>query len=442
MKTARQIAVEALGKVNGSKGYSNIVIDKALEQSGLDLRDAAFATALFYGVLERMLTLDHCIAGFSKTPVEKLTPQVREILRVSLYQILYMDSVPDSAAVNEAVNLTRVFRKESAGGFVNGVLRAFLRSGKRVPRMAGSRADQLSVQYSCPAWLVQLWLDSYGEENTEGILKTSLGRPPVYIRANTLKTTADALSSRLEEEGAVVRRDEMEENCLRVSGTGDVTALPAFPEGLFHVQDKSSQLCVKALDARPGMRVLDICAAPGGKSFTAAQWMHGEGELLAMDLYRARAALVAEGAQRLGICCIAAKEGDASRYNSKLGLFDRVLCDAPCSGLGIIRRKPEIKYKNPEELGEIPQLQYNILSNSANYVKKGGILLYSTCTLNPGENEGVVERFLAEHRDFAPCRLPQSLGSSGHTVTLFPHQGDTDGFFISTMERVRHDDKD
>ncbi len=442
MKTARQIAVEALGKVNGSKGYSNIVIDKALEQSGLDLRDAAFATALFYGVLERMLTLDHCIAGFSKTPVEKLTPQVREILRVSLYQILYMDSVPDSAAVNEAVNLTRVFRKESAGGFVNGVLRAFLRSGKRVPRMAGSRADQLSVQYSCPAWLVQLWLDSYGEENTEGILKTSLGRPPVYIRANTLKTTADALSSRLEEEGAVVRRDEMEENCLRVSGTGDVTALPAFQEGLFHVQDKSSQLCVKALDARPGMRVLDICAAPGGKSFTAAQWMHGEGELLAMDLYRARAALVAEGAQRLGICCIAAKEGDASRYNSKLGLFDRVLCDAPCSGLGIIRRKPEIKYKNPEELGEIPQLQYNILSNSANYVKKGGILLYSTCTLNPGENEGVVERFLAEHRDFAPCRLPQSLGSSGHTVTLFPHQGDTDGFFISTMERVRHDDKD
>ncbi|PWL58335.1 16S rRNA (cytosine(967)-C(5))-methyltransferase RsmB [Merdimmobilis hominis] len=442
MKTARQIAVEALGKVNGSKGYSNIVIDKALEQSGLDLRDAAFATALFYGVLERMLTLDHCIAGFSKTPVEKLTPQVREILRVSLYQILYMDSVPDSAAVNEAVNLTRVFRKESAGGFVNGVLRAFLRSGKRVPRMAGSRADQLSIQYSCPAWLVQLWLDSYGEENTEGILKTSLGRPPVYIRVNTLKTTADALSVQLEEEGAVVRRDEMEENCLRVSGTGDVTALPAFQEGLFHVQDKSSQLCVKALDARPGMRVLDICAAPGGKSFTAAQWMHGEGELLAMDLYRARAALVAEGAQRLDIGCIAAKEGDASRYNSKLGLFDRVLCDAPCSGLGIIRRKPEIKYKNPEELGEIPQLQYNILSNSANYVKKGGILLYSTCTLNPGENEGVVERFLAEHRDFAPCRLPQSLGSSGHTVTLFPHQGDTDGFFISTMERVRHDDKD
>lgn len=161
-----------------------------------------------------------------------------------------------------------------------------------------------------------------------------------------------------------------------------------------------------------------------------------------MDLYRARAALVAEGAQRLGIGCITAKEGDASRYNSKLGLFDRVLCDAPCSGLGIIRRKPEIKYKNPEELGEIPQLQYSILSNSANYVKEGGILLYSTCTLNPGENEGVVERFLAEHRDFAPCRLPQSLGSSGHTVTLFPHQGDTDGFFISTMERVRHDDKD
>ena len=442
MKTARQIAVEALGKVNGSKGYSNIVIDKALEQSGLDLRDAAFATALFYGVLERMLTLDHCIAGFSKTPVEKLTPQVREILRVSLYQILYMDSVPDSAAVNEAVNLTRVFRKESAGGFVNGVLRAFLRSGKRVPRMAGSRADQLSVQYSCPAWLVQLWLDSYGEENTEGILKTSLGPPPVYIRANTLKTTADALSSRLEEEGAGVRRDEMEENCLRGSGTGDGTALPAFQEGLFHVQDKSSQLCVKALDARPGMRVLDICAAPGGKSFTAAQWMHGEGELLAMDLYRARAALVAEGAQRLGIGCITAKEGDASRYNSKLGLFDRVLCDAPCSGLGIIRRKPEIKYKNPEELGEIPQLQYSILSNSANYVKEGGILLYSTCTLNPAENEEVVARFLAEHPGFAPCRLPQSLGSASHMVTLFPHQGDTDGFFISTMKRVGNDDND
>ena len=435
MKTARQIAVEALGKVNRSKGYSNIVIDKALEESGLDLRDAAFATALFYGVLERMLTLDHCIGGFSKTPVEKLTPQVREILRISLYQMLYMDSVPDSAAVNEAVNLTRAMGKASASGFVNGVLRAFLRSGKRVPRMAGSRAEQLSIQYSCPAWLVQLWLDSYGEENAKGILETSLGRPPVYIRVNTLKTTAEQLTARLEEEGAVVRPDEEEENCLKVSGTGDVTSLAAFEEGLFHVQDKSSQLCTKALDVRPGMRVLDLCAAPGGKTFTIAQRMKGEGEILAMDLYRARASLIAQGAQRLGIGCITAKEGDASRFNSKLGEFDRVLCDAPCSGLGIIRRKPEIKYKNPEELQEIPEIQNKILSNAANYVKEGGILVYSTCTLNPQENEQVVEKFLQEHPQFRPCRLPQSLGSSGHMVTLLPHERGTDGFFIASMQR-------
>lgn len=436
MKTARQITVEALMKVNKGGGYSNLVIDNSIAASGLDVRDAGFATALFYGVLERMITLDHCIKGFSNMKLEKLSPPVREILRMSLYQLMYMDTVPESAAVNEGVNLAKTMGQEKAAGLINGILRSFIRAGKRVPRMAGTRADQLSIQYSAPAPMIEMLIDSYGEEAAIGVLATSLGRPPVYVRVNTMKTTVEALLPILEQEGIVADTDTGTENALRLSATGDITSHASFKAGLYHVQDLSSQLCCKALDVQSGQRVIDVCAAPGGKTFTLAQLLAGEGTVLALDLHASRTRLIREGAKRLGLPNVETKENDATSYNSTFGEFDRVLCDVPCSGFGIIRRKPEIKYKKQEDIGELPQIQYKILENSSKYCKADGILVYSTCTLNKQENEAVIERFLKEHSEFCAEPLLAAFGEAGYYKTFFPHIDSSDGFFVATVRAV------
>lgn len=438
MKNARQLAVRALVKVNETGGYSNLVVDSLLDAGALSAQDAAFATALVYGVLERRITLDYVIGRYSKTPLRKLDSQVREILRMSLYQLLYMDSVPDRAAVNEGVKLTRAMGKTSAGGFVNGVLRAFLRDEKQIiPEGARlPRTERLSVEYATPVWLVQMLCDQYGEEDAIGVLAASLGRPPLYLRANTLRTTAGQLAEELSG-AALFTEQDSPENCLRVARSGDLTRLPAFAEGRFHVQDKASQLCVRALDVHPEQAVLDVCAAPGGKSFTAAQYLENRGRLVSRDIYPARVQLLADGAARLGITCLEASVGDASVYDPDLGGFDRVLCDVPCSGLGIIRRKPEIKYKNPDEFAALPDYQYQILCASAGYLKPEGVLVYSTCTLNKAENEQVIERFLREHGDFAPCPLAAIGLPEQYYTTLLPHRGGSDGFFISAVRRVQ-----
>lgn len=437
-KTARLLAVEALHKVHKEGAYSNLTLDSLLEASALSPRDRALATALFYGVLERQLTLDGCIARYSKLPLQRLDGKVAEILRISLYQLLYLDSVPDSAAVSEGVELTRTIGKTSASGFVNGVLRAFLRDDKKLPISPGAPvAVRFGMAYSAPQWLVEHLITHYGEEDAEGILAASLGKPPLTLRQNPLRISREALMAQLEEGGITVTGDEALPHCLTMEGAGDLTKLPAYGGGLFHVQDRASQFCCAALDVRPGMRVLDVCAAPGGKSFTLAQMMENRGELFSCDLHENRVGLIRQGAQRLGIGCIKAAQNDATKLDVKLGYFDRVLCDVPCSGLGIIRRKPEIKYKDPKEFETLPPLQYKILETSANYVDEDGILLYSTCTLNPRENEEVVARFLSLHPEFVPAPLPEGLGAGGsHQHTLLPHKGGTDGFFIATVRRL------
>lgn len=435
MSNARQTAVQALLKVNTQDAFSNLAIDALLENSDLSARDRAFASALFYGALERMITLDYCIAPYCKMPLHKLSPAVLEILRTAVYQMLYMDTIPHSAAVNEAVGLAAKFGKRSAGSLINAVLRAFLRDGGRIPALKGTPTQRLSVEYSCPEWIIEAWLKSYGEENLLGLLNASLGAPPLYLRANTQRITADALLEKLRAQGLDCEMDTPE-GCIRVMSAGQLQAGEAYRAGAFHVQDKASQLCALALGAQRGEHILDVCAAPGGKSFTIAQQMGDEGRLFAMDVLPGRVSLIAASKKRLGLRCVIPTLNDAAVFSEKHRGADRVLCDVPCSGLGIIRRKPEIKYKKPETLLNLPEIQYKILETSSRYVKGGGVLLYSTCTLLPQENEAVVARFLAAHPEFEPCALPEAICPDGaHSAVLMPHLHGTDGFFMAKLLR-------
>ena len=433
MKSPRQIAVEALMKVDSRGAWSNLALDNQLENYNMDSRDSAFVSALFYGVLERLVTLDACIAAHSRTSLEKMSPAVRQALRTGIYQLLYMDGVPDSAAVNESVELVKKLRKAQAAGFVNGVLRSFLRGGKAVPVPGSPLAASLSLEYSGPRPLVELWLEGYGEEAARRLLAGSLGRPPLYLRVNTLLITAEELISRLTAHGVETRPDGDLPHCLAVKKIGAVHQLPEYKRGFFHVQDKSSQLCALAVDARPGMRVLDACSAPGGKAFTLMQLMEGQGEIVAADLHSHRVKLIADRAKKMKLPGIGPRQSDMAVPDQSLGMFDRVLCDVPCSGLGVIRRKPEIKYKSLGDFEKLPSIQYKILETTAQYCKVGGRVLYSTCTLNPVENEGVAERFLGENQGFVPAELPPLLGGTMRTIQS---ELGADGFFLAAFRRI------
>ncbi len=435
----RLTAVKMLLKMEESDSYSNILLDSVLSEAKLSERDKAFAAALFYGVTERRITLDHIIAVNSKIPFHKLDKAAVAILRAGLYQLLYMDSVPESAAVNESVKLCKKLRLFSAQGFVNGMLRGFVRGGKKISYLGMERADRLSVEYSCPRWLVEKWIEEYDVERTVQALKASVGKPPVYARVNTIRTSADKLLERLRQEKIPARKYPALDDCIVLGKTGDIEKSKAFREGLFHVQDISSQLCCLTLRPVVNETVIDICAAPGGKSFTMAELMSNNGSLYSLDLHDMRVGLIEDGAARLGIRIITAKQGDATRYNPELPQADRVLCDVPCSGLGVIRRKPEIKYKNPAEFEELPQIQRRILETASKYVKAGGTLVYSTCTLSKAENDDVAEGFREVHPEFVPIvqDVPVEGAENSYKRTYFPDENGGDGFFTASFRRIR-----
>ena len=395
-------------------------------------------SALVYGVLERRLTLDYQIEKHSKLPLKKLSPKVLCILRCGVYQLLFMDKVPPSAAVNESVKLTRQMGQAAAAGFVNAVLRAVGRDGLLLPDCKKDPVRFLSVKGSCPEWLVRLWIKAYGAEEIKRMLDAFLGQPGTFLRVNTLKTSAADLQVRLHDEGAAASPVEGMPHTLRLNG-GAVERLPAFQDGLFHVQNTASQLCCAALDAKPGMTVADVCSAPGGKAFTLAEMMENTGKILAYDQYSARVELIRKGAARLCINIIEAGVRDAGGMPEKEAFADRVWCDVPCSGLGVIGRKPEIRYKDEKSLEKLPQIQYNILCSSAKLLKIGGLLVYSTCTLNPAENEAVVSRFLKQHPDFReiPVSLPDwaRCVRTGEGVTLLPEFRGMDGFYFAVLRR-------
>lgn len=431
METARTAALDVLLQVEQG-GYLGIALEKRLRRSNLPAQERAFCTKLCRQVLERRLTSWHILRHYLSRPLEKLDREVRCILEMGVCQLLYFRSVPDRAAVDESVKLCGYARKTSAKGFVNGILRAFLRDSLAIPPCEGDDLDRLSVTYSIPRAAASLLLQALGEEKTRQVLARALEEAPLCIRVNTLCTDADTLGDKLAAEGVTVRRTPLDPDALILDNTGPLTALPAFCEGLCHVQDLVCQLCARAVDARPGMRVLDTCAAPGGKSFSMAQQMQDRGELVCCDIHPHKAELVRQGANRLGLHAIIPIVQDAAIYNEKLGKFDRVLCDVPCSGLGILRRKPEIKYKDPAAWEALPELQYKILENSSKYCQKGGLLVYATCTLLPRENGQLAERFLGEHPEF--CAAPHPLCGGSWQRTFLPGEIG-DGFFIARFMR-------
>ncbi|MBQ3005423.1 MAG: 16S rRNA (cytosine(967)-C(5))-methyltransferase RsmB [Clostridia bacterium] len=439
MKSARQIAFEALLKIHKDGAYSNLVLDGLLKENpGLEERDKSFVCNIVYGTLDRLILIDYNIGLYLNQPVKKLKPELHTILRMGTYQLLFMDKVPSRAAVNESVNLAKANKSNFAASMVNAVLRRVADNGLRLPEGTDNDPKYLAVKYSCPEWLISLWIDSYGFENAVSLAEKALEAPPLVVRCNTVKTTVDELIWSLAEEGVVSEKTSIAPDALIINVSAAVDELEAYKSGLFHVQDLASQLCCMALDAKPGETVFDLCSAPGGKTFTIAQMMNNSGTVRAFDIYQSRVELIRNGAARLGLTNVFSYLSDAAIFNENYGYADKVLCDVPCSGLGIIRRKPEIRFKKTADIDNLPDLQYRILCNATRYLNAGGRLVYSTCTLNPKENSEVCDRFLNEHPDFTAVDfLPQiqRYNKNEKYLTLMPHIHSTDGFFVAVFEK-------
>lgn len=435
-KSARQIAFEILLKIEKNKAYSNLAIDSAVKASCPDSTDCAFISRLVYGVTERKITLDYVISGYLSEPISKLKKEVLVILRLGTYQLLFSDKIPDSAAVNESVKLAKNNRCGFASGLVNAVLRNVAKHGFSVPEDL-EPVKRISVLYSAPEELVKFLSYHYGENNAEEFLKTALEPKKVIIRVNTVKTSAENLKKLLENEGVEVKTLSVA-NALEINVNKAVYELQSYKDGLFHVEDISSQLCIQALDPFENCTLIDVCAAPGGKSFTAAEYMNNKGTVLSCDIYASRTDLIKDGAKRLGLNCIKTFVNDATRFNGDFPEADRVLCDVPCSGMGIIGKKPEIKYKNLDEIKELLPVQKSILETASKYVKSGGRLVYSTCSVNPNENRKICDAFLKEHPEFHSVKvLPDTARTvdEGDYLTLMLHTNNCDGFFIAVFDR-------
>lgn len=419
MANARKVAVKALTAVSNNKAYSNIILNKVFDNNPMNHTEKAFATALFYGVLDRKLSIDYILSIFVKKGLKKITPITLEALRISVYQIYFMDKVPDSAAVNESVNIVKASKERFNASFVNGVLRNILREKPNLP--SDDSIESLSVRYSCPKWIINSFVNDYGIDSAKKLLDASLQKPPVTLRVNTVKITADELINILENDG--LKAEKLNENAINILSGIDVKDSKCYKQGLFHIQDLASQKSIEKLDLKPQMRVLDLCSAPGGKSFTAASIMENTGEILSFDLYEKRVELIDKGAKRLDFDIIKVQVGDATEYKKEIGVFDAVICDVPCSGLGVIRRKPEIKYKDIEDFKELQSIQKIILENASRYLKQNGKILYTTCTLRCDENENIVSDFLKNNNNF----------TLEYEKTYMPHIDGTDGFFCALL---------
>ncbi|MGN0975976.1 MAG: 16S rRNA (cytosine(967)-C(5))-methyltransferase RsmB [Gemmiger sp.] len=431
--TARYLAVRALCHQD-QQGFANLVLDGELKRAGLTGREAAFCTGIFYTVLERRRLLDAVLAQFSKMPPEKMDPPVRNILRSGLAQAKYL-GVPVSAAVNESVKLARAFGKSSAAGMVNAVLRRAVSFDENTLEFK-EKQQRLAVMQSLSDDVAALLLAQYGDEAFE-LAAATYDRRPTAIRVNTLKTNSDALAGMLAGEGATTTAGPWPGSLL-VQFEGSPAATKAFGQGLFHVQGIPSQLAALSVNAGAGQRVLDLCAAPGGKSVTIAQQMGNSGTLLSCDATERRAGLIRRAFDRCGITCGRTLANDAATFRPELAVFDRVLCDVPCSGLGIMGKKPDIRYKDLAGTEELCGLQAKILKNGARYLAQNGRLVYSTCTVNRAENEDQIRAFLAENGEFhvlAPYLALEGAEDTGFGTLFLPHRTGTDGFFIAVLER-------
>lgn len=436
---ARDTALEVLLQIAGANAWSDGSLKRTIAKNGLDSRDAALATRLSYGVVQNRMLLDYYIGVWCSQKPNRLEPLILNILRIGAYQILFMDKIPHHAAVSEAVEMTRRWGRPKAAGMVNAVLRKFVANWLDMPALPdGSVAETLSIRYSHPQWLVEQLLAALGEEETEAFLQQDNTVVPTTIQTNTLLTAPEELEKELRAANVAVEPHTWLAGCFQVSGTGDLENLPAFRDGHFMVQDAAAHLVALAAAPQPTDRVLDVCAAPGGKSFALAIEMGDRGDVLSCDVHPHKLKLIENGAARLGIHSIRTALADGrERHAAWVDQADVVVADVPCSGIGIIRKKPDIRYKDPLELQKLPALQRAILDNAAAYVRPGGVLVYSTCTVLKAENEGVTSAFLAEHPEFSmePFDLPDPLGHCEGQLTLWPQRYGTDGFYICRIRR-------
>lgn len=431
--SARDTALSVLIACRKKGAWMDAALKQQLGRDRLDRRDAALATRLCAAVMQNRLLLDEWISRYLKGKLSALQPAVLDVLRLAVCQLRFFDKLPPSAVVDEAVEQAKRLSNPRAAGLVNGLLRSMLRDPSRLTLPEG-----LSLRYSHPQALVDLLRENVGAERLEALLQSHNAAPGVYAQVNSLRADAGSLMALLEADGLTAAPHPWLADCFLLSG-GGVEQSAAFREGLFYVQDPAARLAVLALDPKPGDAILDCCAAPGGKSFAAAIRMQNTGSVTACDIHPHKIALLENGASRLGITCLSARVQDASQPNPEwAGRFDRVIADVPCSGLGVIRKKPDIRYKDLAPLEGLPRVQRRILEAQAAHLRPGGILVYSTCTILRRENEAVVDAFLADHPEFSP--VPLDLPGIGRVEsgrkTLLPCDEGTDGFFIAKLQKI------
>lgn len=444
----RKGAYRVLSKVLYEETYSNIALNEEIKRGDYGDKDLNLLTELVYGTVEKLMTLNYGIDHFSKVPTKKMDNATRLILQLGAYQVLFLDRVPDFAIANEAGKLAKVYASRSKG-FINGVLRNMIRRKEEIPwpKKEKDFIEYLSVTYSYPKWLVQELLRFYSKDFTEELFAASSKNPPLYFRVNTLKINKEQLMEYMKEQGLEVEQSPLIAEALKVRGLKNITDFKPLKEGWVHIQDLSSMLVAKSLAPKPGEVVMDLCSAPGGKTTHIAQLMDNQGTVIARDIFSHKLQLIQAHSKRLGIDMIQTQKFSGEKLDEEyIGKADRVLVDAPCSGLGVLRRKPEIKYRlQKESLAELQKLQRTILENASKYVRPGGVLVYSTCTLHPMENQGITDKFLETHQDFMPVDLKierktefqqePNLFTKAGEISVFPNKHEMDGFYIRKFQK-------
>ncbi|MGL6105341.1 16S rRNA (cytosine(967)-C(5))-methyltransferase RsmB [Romboutsia sp.] len=439
---AREIAFKVLCDIEDNNNYSNIAINKHFRNLQITNQDRGLATELIYGVVENKYYLDYIIDKLSKIKTQKLSTYVKILLRMGIYQIAFLDSISDYASVNETVNLVKKYDNRSAG-FVNAILRNILRSKEEVLKVdTGNQIMDLATKYSYSPWIIKNWTKTFGEEFTEDLLEANNEKPNLYLRVNTLKISRDELIDKLQSQDIKAYKVPTIEEAIRVENLKDIENNELFKNGLFTIQDISSMLIGKVINPKENSLILDVCSAPGGKTTHLATLMNNTGKVIARDVFEHKLKLIQNAVDRLGLTNVEVENFDASQIDeNNAGKFDYVLADVPCSGLGIIRRKPEIKYKTKADLKDLPTIQSSILENASKYVKVDGILVYSTCTIQDNENINVIDEFLKNNDNFELVAIDElnvdlDNQNKGY-LKIYPNIHGMDGFFISKLKRVR-----
>lgn len=443
MKTVREQVVDLLIEVEREQSYAQLSLKKALVD--LEMRDKALATEIFYGTIKYQIQIDYWLNQYSKTPIRKMKPLIRNLLRMSVYQMLHLDKIPVSAVINEAVKITKKRKFQGLSGFVNGLLRTIDREREKLayPSEKDSLSEALSIQYAIPEWMIKMWLKQYSRDIVEQIASALNQRAEVCGRVNDLKGSKAELLEILEKEGVHVESGHLLEEAFYLKKVDNLQNLPSFKLGAWTVQDESAMLVAHVVAPKAGEYVLDMCSAPGGKSMHMAAKMENRGEIIACDIHPHKLELIEKNAKRLGISIIKPTLQDGMVLNENwIGKFDKVLLDAPCSGLGIMKRKPDIRlHKTKDDLKEIVEIQKALFKNAVQYLKPNGKLVYSTCTISYEENEQMIKEAVSEYGlelenivDTIPKLIQSSVKEQG-MIQILPNMAGTDGFFIASLKR-------